>query len=81
MAVKYGRDFIKNFDNMRFRGMFTARAYEPTEADIERKEKEYNKMMNDAQLDLEELYETPTGVDIDLEIRKIRLEKTNGNQN
>jgi hypothetical protein len=76
MAVKYGRDFIKNFDKyMRFRSLFTAKSYEPTEADIERKEKEYNKIMNDAQLDLEELYEAPTGVDIDLELRKIRLEK------
>lgn len=83
MAVKYGRDFIKNFDKyMRFRSLFTARGYEPTEADIERKEKEYNKMFNECQLDLEEMYETPTGVDIDLEIRKIRLEKAkNGNQN
>lgn len=83
MAVKYGRDFIKNFDKyMRFRGLFTENPYAPTELDIKRKERELDQAINSAQLDLEELYETPTGVDIDLEVRKIRLEKAkNGNQN
>ena len=83
MAIKYGRDFIKNFDKyMKFRGLFTIKSWEPTEADIDRKEREYNRDFNECQAFLEEMADDTSMVEVDAEIRKIRLEKTkNGNQN
>lgn len=80
MALKYGRDFIKNFDKyMKFRGLFTTNAYEPTEADIEREERKYNRDFNNAKLDLEEIAEDATKSEVMTEVLKIKYNKEKHN--
>lgn len=73
MAIKYGRDFIKNFNSyMSFRSMFCPQRNVKTQDELDRMARD----LDDTQGTLEEIYETPSGVDVYRELIKIGLEKS-----
>lgn len=77
MARRYGRDFIKNFRSyMAFRAMF-CKEIPKTEAEIAEIERKNDIAIDQAILDLEEIAESPSLVEIDRDITKIRIDKNN----
>lgn len=77
MAIKYGRDFIKNFNSyMAFRAMFIPQR-QLTELEIEQREAEAERSLNESQLELEGMYEEPTKNELYNELQNIKVEIAN----
>lgn len=75
MAIKYGRDFIKNFNSyMAFRAMFIP-SRQLTELEIEEREAQAERALNESQLELEGMYEEPTENELYNELQNIKIEK------
>lgn len=71
MAIKYGRDFIKNFNSyMAFRAMFIPQR-QLTDCEIEQRERS----LNESQLELEAMYEDPTKEELYNELQNIKVDK------
>lgn len=74
MAIKYGRDFIKNFNSyMAFRAMFIP-SRQLTELEIHEREVRRERELNDTQLELEGMAEDPTRDELYNEVQQIKVD-------
>lgn len=75
MAIKYGRDFIKNFNSyMAFRAMFIPQR-QPTELELQQREAQAERLLNESQLELEGMYEELTKDELYNELQNIKVHK------